>query len=141
MATNKADWADALHQRIADAIKAARQDKFTAEKLEGETERLGHPVSRYALANYESGRKRRLDVAELVVLATALDVAPSELLFPGDPDDLVELPGQTMTTLQARAWFGANPLLDQLARAITGPPKPDKRVAFGGVVHKKEGKR
>ena len=140
MATNKADWADALHQRIADAIKAARQDKFTAEKLEGETERLGHPVSRYALANYESGRKRRLDVAELVVLATALDVAPSELLFPGDPDDLVELPGQTMTTLQARAWFGLTPTRSARSRDH-GSSKPDKRVAFGGVVHKKEGKR
>jgi hypothetical protein len=58
------------------------------------------------IANLESGRKRGLDVAELLVLAAALDVPPVTLLFPGLPDaDTEKLPGQTVSAVAAMLWF------------------------------------
>ena len=68
---------------------------MSAQELADETERLGYPVSRSQIANYESGRKQGLDVAEFLILAAALDIPPALLLFPTFPDDTVEvLPGQ-----------------------------------------------
>jgi transcriptional regulator with XRE-family HTH domain len=57
---------------MAAAIKSARASR-SAQWLADETERLGYPISRAAIANYESGRKKGLDVAELLVLAAALN--------------------------------------------------------------------
>lgn len=94
-----------LHQRIAAAIKSARAHR-SAQWLADETERLGHPISRAAIANYESGRKKGLDVAELLVLAAALRIPPLALLFPQLPDGAVELlPGIETTSWDAAAWF------------------------------------
>jgi transcriptional regulator with XRE-family HTH domain len=121
-------WGDELHSRIAEAVKARRKEnKISAEQLADECERLGYPISRSTLANYESGRKRRLDVSDLMVIAAALQVSPLALLFPGDLDEEVEIfPGQMTTTLGASSWFVGDPKwltdiqiqLDQLARAI-----------------------
>jgi transcriptional regulator with XRE-family HTH domain len=126
----KTRWADELHTRIAKAIRTARKDKMSAEHLADECTRLGYPISRSTLANYETGRKKRLDVADLMVIAKALDVSPLALLFNGEPDQLVEmLPGQTETTLAAIRWFVGDPdwlnpavrdQLDMLFRAMTG---------------------
>jgi transcriptional regulator with XRE-family HTH domain len=118
-------WVEALHGRIADAIRDAREGKMTAQQLADETERLGYPMSRSQIANYESGRKRSLEIGELFVLAAALKVAPLELLFPGTPDQPVEiLPDETTSTLDASTWFIGTPdwlaaLRDQLA-TLTG---------------------
>ena len=105
---------------------------MSALELADATARLGYPITRSQIANYESGRKQGLDVAELLVIAAALDVAPLELLFPGEPDQAVQtLPGQTATTLAASNWFVGNPswladlrdVVDQLTRAIA-PIRP-----------------
>jgi transcriptional regulator with XRE-family HTH domain len=105
------DWGQALHARIAAAIRAARGDR-SAQWLAGETARLGHPISRSQIANYETGRKHSLDVAELMILAAALGISPSLLLFPGFPDGRVELlPGQEATAEAAQQWLsGGAPL-------------------------------
>jgi transcriptional regulator with XRE-family HTH domain len=99
------DWVEDLHRRIAAAIKAARGNR-PAQWLADETKRLGYPISRAAIANYESGRKKGLDVAELLVLAAALRIPPLTLLFPQLPDGTVELlPGTGTTSWDAAAWF------------------------------------
>jgi len=77
----------------------------SAQWLADETERLGYPISRAAIANYESGRKKGLDVAELLVLAAALQIPPLTILFPDLPDGPVEvLPGIQSTSWDAAAW-------------------------------------
>lgn len=54
------------------------------------------------IANYESGRKKSLDIAELVAIAAALEVPPIALLYPGLPDADVEvLPGQHVSSIVA----------------------------------------
>jgi transcriptional regulator with XRE-family HTH domain len=100
--TQKADaWLKALHERIAKAVKDARGQR-SAQQLAEETARLGYPISRSRIANYESGRKLGLDVAELLVLAAALDVPAAALLFPDLPDGDVEiLPGQHVSSIAA----------------------------------------
>jgi transcriptional regulator with XRE-family HTH domain len=104
--TQNAKWTEGLHQRIAEAIKGARQGRLTGQQLADDTERLGYPITRSQIANYESGRKQSLDVAELLVLAAALGVPPVALLFPNLPDGDVEvLPGQVMASADAMRWF------------------------------------
>jgi transcriptional regulator with XRE-family HTH domain len=104
------DWPEGLHRRIAAGLKNARGTR-SAQWLADETERLGYPISRAALANYESGRKKGLDVAELLVLAAALKVPPIVLLYPELPDGVVEvLPGVTATSWDAAAWFSGEEL-------------------------------
>lgn len=101
----KQDWADELHGRVATAIKRARSGR-SAQWLADETDGLGFPISRAAIANYESGRKKGLDLGELLVLAAALRVPPLVLLFPDLPDGSVEaLPGLTVDSWEAAAWF------------------------------------
>jgi transcriptional regulator with XRE-family HTH domain len=104
--THDDGWTEKLHRRIAEAIKGARQSRLTGQQLADDTEQLGYPVTRSQIANYESGRKRSLDVAELLVLAAALGVPPVALLFPNLPDGDVEvLPGQVMSSADAMRWF------------------------------------
>jgi len=104
--THDAKWTKALHQRIAKAIRDARQGRLTAQELADETERLGYPITRSQIANYESGRKQSLDVSELIVIAAALKVPPLSLLFPDAPDHQIEaLPGQPTSTFDAMTQF------------------------------------
>ena len=99
------DWVEGLNRRMAAAIKTARANR-SAQWLADETERLGCPISRAAIANYESGRKKGLDGAELLVLAAALRIPPLTILFPDLPDGPVEvLPGVQTTSWNAAAWF------------------------------------
>jgi len=106
METHEPQWAEGIHRRIAEAIKNARQGRLTAQQLADECERLGYPISRAQIANYESGRKQGLDIAELLVLAAALGVPPVALLFPALPDgDAEALPGWHATAVGAMGWF------------------------------------
>jgi transcriptional regulator with XRE-family HTH domain len=118
--TQDQDWGGVLHARIAQAIRTARQGRLSAQQLADETERLGYGISRSQIANYESGRKKSLDVAELLVIAAALGVPPLQLLLPGEPDvDVEMLPGQRTSTFHAIAWFTGGP----------GPMWPGREVA------------
>ena len=104
--TQPAVWSEALHQHIAQAIRSARRGRMSAQELANETKRLGYPISRSQIANYESGRKQGLDITELVVLSRALGLPPVALLFGGAPDEAVEvLPGEKVTSVSALAWF------------------------------------
>ncbi len=96
-----------MHARIAVAIRQTRfVRRMSAQDVADETACLGYPISRAMLANYESGRKQGLDVAELMVLARALGVPPVTLLFGGLPDEAGEfLPGEKTTSVAALAWF------------------------------------
>lgn len=100
-------WAKDLHERIGAAIRQARAGRrMSAQQVADKTADLGYPVSRSQIANFESGRKRTLDVAELMIVAAALDVPAVSLLFGGHPDRDVEvLPGQTTQTVAALARF------------------------------------
>jgi hypothetical protein len=82
---------------------------MSARELADATAALGYPITRSQIANYESERKQGLDVAELLVIAAALDVAPLRLLFPDKPNRPVEeLPNQPVPTSDAISRFTGN---------------------------------
>lgn len=141
--TQAQEWSEALHQRIAKAIRTARQGRLSAQELADETARLGYPISRSQIANYESGRKQGLDVAEVLVLAAALEVPPVTLLFGGPPDEEVEmLPDWTGPAFFGIAWFSGDRELawpgpevtdvdearDQVNAAVADPDSPAAAV-------------
>jgi transcriptional regulator with XRE-family HTH domain len=105
MGTQTTGWARTLHTGIARAVRAAR-GKRSAQWLADETDRLGHPVSRNEITNYENGRKHSLDVADLLILAAALRIPPVLLLFADFPDTRVELlPGVGASAEDAVNWL------------------------------------
>jgi transcriptional regulator with XRE-family HTH domain len=109
--TSRTDsWPGELHKRVALAVKRARERRgISAQQLADTTADLGYPVTRNTLTNYENGRKQSLDVAELMVLAMALEVPPIMLLYGGHPDDPIEVtPGHTIPTVGALAWFSGD---------------------------------
>jgi transcriptional regulator with XRE-family HTH domain len=145
--THGEEWSRALHRRIAGAIKQRRHGRMSALELADATARLGYPITRSQIANYESGRKQSLDVAELTVLAAALDVAPLELLFPGEADSPVErLPGKTVPTAHAASWFAGRPdwldslhgAFDQLTQVLRPGGIPSSELHGAATITKTE---
>jgi transcriptional regulator with XRE-family HTH domain len=95
-------WSEQLRAHIASAIRAAREKQgLSASALAEATEGV---VTRDTIANLESGRKRVLDIAELIVLAKALDVAPVSLLYTRT-NDVEQSPGVVTSGLDATLWF------------------------------------
>ncbi|MGW0038403.1 helix-turn-helix domain-containing protein [Gordonia sp. NPDC003376] len=85
-------WALDTYQRFGEALRQQRDNKgMTAQQLSDRTTELGYPISRSAIANAESGRKKALDITEVIILAKALDVSPLELIYPGLIDAEVEV--------------------------------------------------
>lgn len=98
-------WRDEVSERLRAALIDARGEQ-SAQDIADETERLGCPVSRSVIANFENGRKKTLDVCELMALSAALQVPPVAMLFPALPDGEVEiLPGVRGTSWDGVQWF------------------------------------
>jgi transcriptional regulator with XRE-family HTH domain len=101
------NWAARQVRLIADEVKRHRMARdMSAADLAAKTVELGHPITRSALANLESGRRGIVTTADLLVLAAALGVPPVELLFPVGHAETVEvLPGDEQPIWDAVEWF------------------------------------
>lgn len=86
-------WQKDAAERAGAAILAARNRAgLTAVQLADKTRELGYPIHRVAISKIENGtREGKLDVAELVVLAYALNTPALELLYPAMPDGPVRV--------------------------------------------------
>jgi len=83
--------------------------KRSAQWLSDRTEKLGLKMTRQAIADLESGRRRYVTTAELVILAVALNTSPVLLLYPGGYDAEVELtPGVGVPEFVAAQWFSGH---------------------------------
>ncbi|MEB3020392.1 helix-turn-helix domain-containing protein [[Mycobacterium] crassicus] len=127
---NRAHW-------FAFAVKQRRTAlRLTAAELSRRTAGLGYPISRGAIAKIESqARSGKIDVAEVLVLARALDVPPALLLFPGFATDGPEelLPGYFARSDDAVRWVAgsiAYPQEYELSsmRRIGDPAPPNSGV-------------
>ncbi|WP_137873446.1 helix-turn-helix transcriptional regulator [Rhodococcus sp. Q] len=99
-------WQDGIVRRVADEVRRLRGEN-SVQWLSDRTAELGYRISRSTISDMEVGRRTRLEVAELIVLAKALGVPPILLLYPGIPGNPVEvLPGVAMDSLAAAQWFG-----------------------------------
>jgi len=133
-------WEMELAGRVGAAIRARRNAlKLTAVDLAERTKTLGYPVNRVAISKIESNlRAGKLDVAELLVLAVALEIPPALLLLPTFPDGAVDvLPRSPAPTLKAREWLcGDAPIpLPVHGDGITGQrARPNMGVGLVGAV-------
>jgi transcriptional regulator with XRE-family HTH domain len=100
------DWGRELTHRVAAEVKR-RRGEHTVQWLSDRTADYGLRISRSRISDLERGdRGGLLGVAELLVLAAALDVPPLLLLFPGVPGEPVELlPGRVVESWDAARWF------------------------------------
>jgi hypothetical protein len=103
------DWPAAVARRVAREVRRHRlmqQPRMSVQKLADATDKLGMPIPRSVLANLESGRRDTVSVAEILVLAAALSVAPIDLICPVGFDEQTELlPDREAGPLSARRWF------------------------------------
>lgn len=73
--------------------RVRRSQQMSLQQLEERLESMGRRISLSGLSKIERG-ERRVDADDLMVLAIALDVAPTSLLLPqGDPGDVVDVSG------------------------------------------------
>ncbi|WP_315901459.1 helix-turn-helix transcriptional regulator [Rhodococcus sp. BP22] len=95
--------------RVASEVRRLRgkdHSALSAAKLADRTVDFGWGISRSVVADLETGRKKSLDISELLVLAAALGVSPAQLLFPDLPKGKVEaLPGLPQESHDALRWF------------------------------------
>jgi transcriptional regulator with XRE-family HTH domain len=106
---------------------------MSAQKLADRCSELGLPVPRAVIANLENGHRESVTVAELLVMAAALEVSPAELLFPFGESLAAEfLPGGRARVLDAARWLGGFAGLDPASMTVvwqnTGRPRPDNAV-------------
>ncbi|MFD4975614.1 helix-turn-helix domain-containing protein [Streptomyces sp. NPDC058424] len=101
------DWSMRLGRCIAAEVKRYRHIRgMSAQQLSDACAALGHPIARSVIANFESGRRPTISVAEVLVFARALGVPPVLLLYPlGRVEDVEVLPGNTQRTSAGLDWF------------------------------------
>jgi transcriptional regulator with XRE-family HTH domain len=135
-------WQNRRAERLGEAVRDRRKElNMTADDLARRTAELGYPITRVAIGKLENNyRAGKFDIAELDVLATALDLSPAALLHSGEPDELVEvLPGRPMTMLEARIWHngGAEGLwpLEEAAALVARLDRIGQAVARSASLH------
>ncbi|MBE1551501.1 transcriptional regulator with XRE-family HTH domain [Mycobacterium sp. OAS707] len=104
---------------------------LTAAELSRKTAELGFPVTRGTIAKIESNlRSGKIDVAEVLVLAAALDVPPVLLLFPQVASDggSSVLPNVFTTDAESVRWVSGETstprVYDMAAGRLDGEPSP-----------------
>ncbi|MCH9668944.1 MAG: helix-turn-helix domain-containing protein [Actinomycetia bacterium] len=81
-------WELDLAARLGQAVQTRRNALgLTAQQLAQRTADLGYPITRVAISKIEGNKRAgKVDVAELIVLAKALEMPPVLLLYPGFPE-------------------------------------------------------
>lgn len=117
--TSGDDWSAGLARSIAQEVRRHRLARgWSAQQLSSRCEALGVPIQRSVLANLESGRRTTVTVAEVTVLARALDVPPVALIYPvGYVADVEVSPGAWTSPLVAAKWFTGQTFLGPEAAA------------------------
>ena len=102
------DWAEQQGTRVAAGVRALRKaQRRSAQWVADRTADLGYPISRATIADLENGRRKWVTIAELMVLARALNTAPVALLYPDllGSDSIEFLPDAKGSEIVALQWF------------------------------------
>lgn len=98
-------WPDEITGRIAAEIKRLRGDR-SGQWLSDRTADLGYRVSRSTISEIETKRRKSITLADLIILAAALDTVPVALVFPGPyNEDVRALPKLQVPQIWAAQWF------------------------------------
>lgn len=100
-------WAAQIAKAVAGEVRRHRLRRgMSAQQLSDACARLGHPIARSVLANFESGRRPTVSIPELLVFARALGVPAVQLMFPiGHAETVDALPDSPASTWDALKWF------------------------------------
>lgn len=101
-------WASELAEAFGKAVQLYRKRLgLSAVQLSHRCAEIGYPITRATLAKIETnGRNSKMDLAEILTLSAALEVTPSELMFPRYPDGFTRVtPRTTMRSVTARCWL------------------------------------
>ncbi|WP_167542656.1 helix-turn-helix domain-containing protein [Mycobacterium europaeum] len=106
-------WEKSLAARVGAAVRSLRGKGRSAQWLADATKALGYPIGRATISEIERGSRRTITVAELLILARALNTSPTNLMYPDpqddDPTQVVEvLPDVRVTEFQAAQWFSGH---------------------------------
>ncbi|MFE2132271.1 helix-turn-helix domain-containing protein [Streptomyces sp. NPDC059466] len=114
------DWSARLALGVAREVRRHRQAQgLSAQQLADRCAQIGMPIQRSVLANLESGRRTTVNIAELLVLAHALDVPPGVLLFPVGYEQQTEvLPGGYAEPGFAVEWLAGRSFLSREAADV-----------------------
>lgn len=128
--TTSRPWAQQLTTIVGKRVKHYRQNRRTgrlsAAKLSDQTEALGHRIEASVIQNMETGRRSNVTLAELIVLASALNVTPAQLVVPLDgTDDYPLQPNRSVEPWAFYKWFTAAHL-----GTLPGPESPDYVLAL-----------
>lgn len=110
------DWASQVAAQVGERISRIRKERgMTAQALSDRCAELGLPLDRSVIAKLERGLRAGFSVAELLVVARALNVPPMLLIFPvGRRWTTTVLPGVSVDTWGAVIWFiGESPFPDE----------------------------
>lgn len=137
--TQNREWDQPLTpgQAIARRVREARKARgWSAQQLAERCADLGMPeLDRSTIANIENGRRQRVGVDELLVLALALGVAPVHLLVPLHEEWYAVTPEHITGASRVRQWVRGNypippiqndPVLRQADRDTYLSQQPEK---------------
>jgi transcriptional regulator with XRE-family HTH domain len=122
------------HERVARVagreIRRHRdRQRLSTLQLAERASQLGLPIPRSDLVELESGGRDTVTVAEILVLAAALGVAPIELISPVGYDEQIELlPGRMMDPAEAAKWIYGERTLD-----VSGATTTMRRPNYGSI--------
>lgn len=127
------NWPEQVARTVAREVRRLRDDQGrSAQQLADRCAELGMPsITRAVLADLESGRRLWVSVAELMVLARALNSCPVSLIFP-DPCaiEVDMLPGVKATGPFALQWFSG--FIEGPARGQHPTTAPNMTATCGG---------
>jgi transcriptional regulator with XRE-family HTH domain len=123
----QSDWPERLAATIAGEVRRYRLNlKMSAQQLADRCAELGMEIPRAVISNLENGRRTSVTVAEVLVLAAALDVPPAALVFPvGYAERTEALPGAKVPPFEAVTWLGG----EEFAKT-PGIDETDKAESF-----------
>ena len=113
--TREAEWEKELVRTVADEVRRYRNKRrLSAQQLSERCRELGYDIPRSVLANLESYRRKSVSLAELLVLAEALEVPPVLLISRFGQADLIEiLPDRRVHPWHAIEWVSGDKQLPE----------------------------
>ena len=112
------NWVDEVASRIGREVAKLRGER-SGQWLSDQTAAVGKRISKASISEIENGKRKSVSVADLMVLAAALEVPPIVLLFPGIPDGNLEvLPGRDTDAWSAVEWFVGEDKRDSLPKLV-----------------------
>jgi transcriptional regulator with XRE-family HTH domain len=107
-------WQARLTRTVAAQIRRYRQMRgMSTQDVADRCAELGLAIPRPVLSNLENGRRESVSVAELVILACALETSPLQLAMPVGKQETIELaPGEQVAVWDAARWFTGELCLD-----------------------------